>query len=245
MSLQLGAQLFVLTAYEKPDGNIACSKYDPEPYYYSDQQIADNFTDFKLSHVVEMLSSTWNLIGKRAFGRSGPIMQKINMVSVSHFSMLQAIYAFTDDEGELQQVGEDGDDGADANPSFKKDPVVEIPMHEDFGWPLIPRKGDNTLQKSKSVIRAYVTSTYRKSTFFAFFFAYKLIIFQVNLRTTMQQRCHGPPFPLMSTLNTFLLSPFRRGYFCGTLLSFNWSKFGNFGGIGPKDKKMILRDLSS
>jgi hypothetical protein len=105
--------------------------------------------------------------------------------------------AFTDDNGELQQVGEDGDDGEDANPPSKKDLVVEIPLHEDLGWPLIPRKGDNTLQKSKSVIRAYVTSTYRKSIGFFFFFAYKLIIFKVNLRTTMQQRCHGPPFPGM------------------------------------------------
>jgi hypothetical protein len=71
MSLQLGAQLFVLTAYEKPDGTIACSKYEPKPNYYFNQQIVNGCTDFKLSHIVEILLSTWSPIGKMAFGRSG------------------------------------------------------------------------------------------------------------------------------------------------------------------------------
>jgi hypothetical protein len=82
MSLQLGAQLFVLTAYEKQDGTIACSKYKPKPKYCFNQQIANGFTDFKLSHVVVIPLLTRNPIGKMAFGRSGCNMPEINMVSV-------------------------------------------------------------------------------------------------------------------------------------------------------------------
>lgn len=76
--------------------------------------------------------------------------------------MWQAIHAFTEDNDESQD-GEDGDDGTDAIPPSKKDLVAEIPLHDELGWPLIPRQGDNTLHKSKSVIRAYVTSAYRKT----------------------------------------------------------------------------------
>jgi hypothetical protein len=71
MSLHLGAQLFVLAAYEKPDGTVACSKYEPKPNYYFNQQIANGFTDFKPSHIVEIPLSTRSPIGKMAFGRSG------------------------------------------------------------------------------------------------------------------------------------------------------------------------------
>jgi hypothetical protein len=71
MSLHLGAQLFVLTAYEKQDGTVACSKYEPKLNHYFNQQIANGFTDFKPSRIVEILLLTWSPIGKMAFGRSG------------------------------------------------------------------------------------------------------------------------------------------------------------------------------
>jgi len=82
MSLHLGAQIFVLTAYEKPDGTVACSKYEPKLKYFFNQQIANGCTDFKLSHVGVIPLLPRSPIGKMAFGRSGCNMPEINMVSV-------------------------------------------------------------------------------------------------------------------------------------------------------------------
>jgi hypothetical protein len=54
----------------------------------------------------------------------------------------------SDDDGEERQQ--------------KNDPSSLIESHEEFDWPLIPQKGDTSLDQAKSVIRAYVTATYRE-----------------------------------------------------------------------------------
>lgn len=58
--------------------------------------------------------------------------------------------------------------------------MLEIPLHADHQWPLIPRQGDNSLQRSKSVIRAYVTCTYRKAICF-------VLPFCININSILGQ----------------------------------------------------------
>lgn len=43
----------------------------------------------------------------------------------------------------------------------KRDFLSEISKHDEHGWPIIPSRGDRSLQECKDVIRAYVTATYR------------------------------------------------------------------------------------
>jgi hypothetical protein len=55
---------------------------------------------------------------------------------------------------------EDEDEEDDDN---KKNKVANmISTHEKFGWPVIPDRGDKTLDELKAVIRAYVTAAYRE-----------------------------------------------------------------------------------
>ena len=50
---------------------------------------------------------------------------------------------------------------AQASKPAKKNLVDELVRHEKLGWPMIPSKGNMSLPESKSVLRAYVTGTYR------------------------------------------------------------------------------------
>jgi hypothetical protein len=180
-----------------------------------------------------------SLTGERAPGRSGQNIWKGNTVSASHLDMSTGYpYAFTDDNYQL------GEDATDSIKPSRKDPVAEIPRHEELGWPLIPRQSDKTLQESKSVLRAYVTATYRKPPLCLPFYIYKIIMFQVTILITRWQWCHGQPCRQMSTLNMSLPSLSRTGNFCWIPQNFSSTKFSKFGGTGLKDKMLILRDLS-
>ena len=133
-------------------------------------------------------------------------------MSTSHFPSIstksgpkQLSHLFTDDDDTLL------DDPEDEIRSQKKDLVAEIPRHEDLGWPLIPPQGDLTLRESKSVLRAYVTATYRKLSL-CFTFSYKKInMLQVTILITRWHQSHGPCCRQMQTSNTFLPSPSLRG----------------------------------
>jgi hypothetical protein len=96
----------------------------------------------------------------------------------------------------VPQTAEDTEDGggSDAEERKKKKHVKNaITTHEQGGWPLIPKKQDKmNLEMMKSVIRAYVTATYREC-----FFVYKVLwcisemASQGLLQTTKGRRCHG------------------------------------------------------
>jgi hypothetical protein len=66
----------------------------------------------------------------------------------------------------VPQTAEDTEDegGSDAGERKKKKHVENaIKNHEQGGWPVIPEKqNDMNLEMMKSVIRAYVTATYRE-----------------------------------------------------------------------------------
>ena len=38
----------------------------------------------------------------------------------------------------------------------------KIKDHREFGWPLLPRRGDISLKDAKGIIHAYVTASYRE-----------------------------------------------------------------------------------
>jgi hypothetical protein len=41
-----------------------------------------------------------------------------------------------------------------------------IEFHEEFGWPLLPKRGDKPLKKLKAFTRAYATATYRELSYY-------------------------------------------------------------------------------
>lgn len=75
------------------------------------------------------------------------------------------IYAYYSTDDDSTSGGSD----SEKEPVQKKDPTADIPRHKELGWPLIPRRGNMTLQQSKSVIRTYVTTIYRKQLLYIFF----------------------------------------------------------------------------
>ena len=54
------------------------------------------------------------------------------------------------------------DADSDAVQPSKDDFSLMIKNHEDFGWPLLPKRGDTSLKDAKGIIRAYVMAIYRE-----------------------------------------------------------------------------------
>jgi hypothetical protein len=100
--------------------------------------------------------------GEGAPGKGGRSMLKTNTVSGTDITLRTSRpHASAEDD-------DSDDDATDVAQPSKKDMVAEIPRHEELGWPMIPRRGSKTLPESKSIVRAYVTATYRKPTFVLF-----------------------------------------------------------------------------
>lgn len=58
---------------------------------------------------------------------------------------------------------DDGEDDSDDEGGKKKaDPAALIKSHMEHGWPLLPSKGNMSLDDLKSVLRAYVSLAYSK-----------------------------------------------------------------------------------
>jgi hypothetical protein len=72
MSLQLGAQLFIMAAYEKPDGTVSTTKYAFNKWKSLIPTICWLFyLDIKLSHVAEISLLMQSQTGEVAPGRGG------------------------------------------------------------------------------------------------------------------------------------------------------------------------------
>jgi hypothetical protein len=47
-------------------------------------------------------------------------------------------------------------------PQPKNDISTMIKYHEEFGWPLIPKRGNVQLKQLKAIVRTYVMAMYRE-----------------------------------------------------------------------------------
>ena len=72
--------------------------------------------------------------------------------------------------------------------------MSEIKTHPEHGWPIIPSRGNRSLQECKDIIRAYVTATYREWNRFKFYLRFT-IAQQVNILTTRLLWLLGSYFP--------------------------------------------------
>lgn len=61
-----------------------------------------------------------------------------------------------------------GDESDDDEVEKKATPAPLVTIHETFGWPILPTRGDEKLDKLKSIIRAYVTENYSEQSHILF-----------------------------------------------------------------------------
>jgi hypothetical protein len=62
-------------------------------------------------------------------------------------------------------VTDDNYEDSNEEPQPKYDVSSLIKSHQEFGWPLIPKRSDKRLEELKAILRAYVIATYRESQF--------------------------------------------------------------------------------
>lgn len=62
----------------------------------------------------------------------------------------------------LEDNESEDEDSDGERPTKKNDLASTIETEQKFGWPLIPARGDKSLDDLKGTIRAYVTAIYRK-----------------------------------------------------------------------------------
>ena len=118
-----------------------------------------SITDFKATLATEMYSPSQCRNGRSRLGIIGSNTLLINMVSFCDIMLRKKTHIeLQDDEDDEDSDDEGGDDAM----KKRNDAPHVIKNDTEFGWPLIPKRGDMTLDQLKRVIRAYVTATYRE-----------------------------------------------------------------------------------